>query len=179
MSFFVVALLFSNERKITISPYSRSREWNYIVLAGSKCDLSSLWNFINIILFRLKRFRGTKRLNWYTWCKIKRFSGTKRPWKCIWCRLKRFWGTELCWRPGQLRWGCAGIMGAVWQRRSYSSRSNWIFSTDWCRRILVSDSCELDFCNIYFLIRLPAFLLNNQCLTFVWFRNLTILSTTI
>lgn len=102
-------------------------EWNYIVLAGSKYDVSSLWNFINIILFRVKRFRGTKRLNGYTWCKIKRFSGTKCPWKCIWCRLKRFCGTELCWRPGQWRWGCAGVMGAVWQRRSDSSRSNWIF----------------------------------------------------
>lgn len=46
------------------------------------------------LLFRLKRFRGTKYIIEFTWFHLKRFLGTKRLIKCTWYRLKRFRGTK-------------------------------------------------------------------------------------
>ena len=47
-----------------------------------------------LLLFRLKRFRGTKHIIELTWFRLKRFLGTKRLIKCTWYRLKRFRGTK-------------------------------------------------------------------------------------
>ena len=38
------------------------------------------------------------------------------------------------------------------------------FPTDLCRRILVSDSCELDFCNIYFFNQISRFSIKQSML---------------